>query len=154
MSKNSKINFVEDALASSSSVCENLKKWCDTERERLASQGSDITKFVVSADPDINEGTILCEDYTLKFNRDEGLIDLIVNGTLDSPMWEDVIDNVPVQFATYLTSNSNFVFHFSNKFGDEMGFYEHSAWGPGLLPLFLELNDKWYAPIFRRCFSR
>lgn len=133
----------------------NINKWCEAEKKRLAAHGSDITKFVVSADPDINEGTILCEDYTLKFNRDKGLIDLIVNGTLDSPMWEDVIENVPVQFAIYLTGNSNFVFHFSNKFGAEMGFYEHFAWrGPALRPLFLGLNDKWAAPIFERCFSR
>lgn len=129
----------------------NINKWFDVETERLTSKGEDINNIFIVADPYYNEGTIICDEYTMKFNRDEGLIDLIVNGTLDSPMWEDVIENVPVQFASFLDCNSNFVFHFSNKFGDEMGFYEH-AFGANGSPVFAEVNDKWYAPIFRRCF--
>lgn len=155
MEKKEKIMSVEDSFVSSNcSVLEsNIRKWCDAERERLASMGKDINKFVVSADPDFNEGTILCEDYTLKFNRDECAIDLVVNGAIDSPIWDDVIENVPVQFASYLNCNSNFLFHFSTNIGDEMGFYEYAFCANGS-PVFAMVSDELSAPIFERCFYR
>ena len=125
--------------------------WPTYERIRLIKKGKDINKFVISADPDFNEGTILCEDYTMKFNRDECAIDLVVNGALDSPIWKDVIENVPVQFASYLDCNSNFVFHFSTNIGDEMGFYEYAFCANGR-PVFAMVSDVWAAPIIERCF--
>lgn len=127
------------------------ENWLTYERIRLVKKGKDINKFVVSADPDFNEGTILCEDYTMKFNKDECAIDLVVNGALDSPIWKDVIENVPVQFASFLDCNSNFVFHFSTNIGDEMGFYEYAFCANGR-PVFAMVSDEWAAPIFERCF--
>lgn len=125
--------------------------WPTYERIRLIKKGKDINKFVISADPDFNEGTILCEDYTLKFNRDECAIDLVVNGALNSPIWDDVIENVPVQFASFLDCNSNFLFHFSTNIGDEMGFYVFAFWANGR-PVFAMVSDELSAPIFERCF--
>ena len=127
------------------------ENWIGYERLRLAKKGKDVNKFVISSDPDFNEGTILCEDYTLKFNRDECAIDLVVNGTLNSPIWDDVIENVPVQFASFLNCNSNFLFHFSTNIGDEMGFYQYAFMANGR-PVFAMVSDELSAPIFKRCF--
>ena len=125
--------------------------WPTYERIRLAKKGKDINKFVISSDPDFNEGTILCEDYTLKFNKDECAIDLVVNGALNSPIWDDVIENVPVQFASFLNCDLNYLFHFSTNIGDEMGFYQYAFMDNGS-PVFAMVSDELSAPIFERCF--
>ena len=125
--------------------------WPTYERIRLAKKGKDINKFVISSDPDFNEGTILCEDYTLKFNKDECAIDLVVNGALNSPIWDDVIENVPVQFASFLNCDLNYLFHFSTNIGDEMGFYQYAFMANGS-PVFAMVSDELSAPIFERCF--
>ena len=130
----------------------SLEKWENEETARLAAKGKD-DKFYIITYNKMNEGTIRCEDYTMKFNRSERLIDLAINGEEDSPIWKDVIDNVPARFASCLNCNSNFVFHFSNKLGDEMGFYEYAFRANGH-PVFAEVSYEWAAPIFERCFSR
>ena len=129
----------------------NIQKWYDAETERLVSKGEDINNIFIVADPYYNEGTIICDDYTMKFNRDECAIDLVVNGTLNSPIWDDVIENVPVQFASFLNCNSNFLFHFSTNIGDEMGFYQYAFMANGS-PVFAMVSDELSAPIFERCF--
>ena len=95
---------VEDSSVSSNcSVFEiDHDDWPTYERIRLIKKGKDINKFVISADPDFNEGSVCCEDYTMKFNRDECAIDLVINSEKGSPVWKDVIKNVPVQFASFL----------------------------------------------------
>ena len=128
----------------------NLVKWENEERARLAAKGKD-DKFCIITYNKMNEGTILCEDYTLKFNRDECAIDLVVNGALNSPIWDDVIENVPVQFASFLNCNSFFLFHFSTNIGDEMGFYQYAFMDNGS-PVFAMVSDELSAPIFERCF--
>ena len=100
-----------------------IKKWYDAEFERLASMGKDTTKFHLFADPDINEGSVWCEDYIMKFNRDEGVIDLVINGEEDSPVWNDVIDNVPAQFASFLSSPNHFLYRISTNTSEKKVFY-------------------------------
>lgn len=119
MTKNSKTQFVEVSFDSSDcSVFEiYIKNWYDAEFERLASKGRDTSKFHLLADPDINVGSVCCEDYTIRFNRDERIIDLVVNGEKDSPIWNDVIDNVPVQFASNLANPENFLYRVSTYLG-------------------------------------
>ena len=138
-------------ISSDCSIESNIRKWFDAETERLVSKGEDINNIFISADPYYNEGTIICDDYTMKFNRTEKVIDLVINSEEGSPIWNDVIDNVPARFASCLNCNSNFVFHFSNKFGDEMGFYEYAFRANGH-PVFAEVSYEWAAPIFERCF--
>lgn len=155
MEKKEKIMSVEDSFDSSDcSVFEsNFANWYGEEKNRLSLKGYDTSKFFVYADPDINEGIIICADYTMKFNRDECVIDLVINGALNSPIWDDVIENVPVQFASFLDCNSNFLFHFSTNIGDEMGFYVFAFWANGR-PVFAMVSDELSAPIFERCFYR
>lgn len=123
--ENSKSMFVEDSFDSSDcSVFEtNFVKWCDAERERLASRGKDATKFYALADPDINEGTVCCEDYAFKFNRDEGVIDLVINGEKDSRIWDNVIHGVLAQFASCLGNPKNFLYRVSSNTSEEKKFY-------------------------------
>ena len=101
----------------------NFKKWYDAERERIASRGKDITKFCALADPDINVGSVCCEDYIMKFNRDEGVIDLIVNGEKDSFIWDNVIHCVLAQFASCFDNPKNFLYRVSSNTSDEKKYY-------------------------------
>lgn len=125
MEKKEKIMSAEDSF--DSSVCSvfetNFVKWCDAERERLASKGKDATKFYALADPDINEGTVCCEDYAFKFNRDEGVIDLVINGEKDSFIWGNVIHCVLPQFASCLGDPKNFLYRVSSNTSDKKEFY-------------------------------
>lgn len=133
MIKKFKSRFVEDSFDSSDcSIESNFVKWCDAERERLASMGNDTTKFFVYADPDINEGIIICADYTMKFNRDECVIDLVINGEEDSLIWDDVVDSVPARFAAFLTGDpknfligkpENFLYRISSNTSEKKEFY-------------------------------
>lgn len=125
MEKKWKTKFVEDSFDSSDcSVFEiNIKKWCDAERERLASMGKDITKFCALADPEINDGSVCCEDYAFAFNRDEGVIDLIVNGEEGSFIWDNVIHCVLSQFASCLGKPENFLYRVSTSTSDKKEFY-------------------------------
>ena len=119
MVKDFKTKIAEDCSVFES----NLEKWANEERERLASKGKDIAKFKISTSKDINEGTILCEDYTLKFNRTEKIIDLIIHIEKDSSIWDDVIYNVPARFAQYLGNPENFVYGFSTTKSKEKWYY-------------------------------
>ena len=125
MEKKEKIMSVEDSFDSSDcSVFEsNINKWYDAEFERLASMGKDTSKFHLFADPDINEGSVWCEDYIMKFNRDEGVIDIVANAK-NSPIggW-DVFLNVPGQFASYLGDPENFLYRFSTSTSEKKDFY-------------------------------
>lgn len=130
MEENSKIMSVEDSFDSSDcSIESNFVKWYDEERERLALKGKDISKFCAFADPDINEGSACCEDYAFAFNRDEGVIDLIVNGEKDSPIWEEVIDivKVPARFAAFLGNPENFLYRISTSTSEEKEFYHFES---------------------------
>lgn len=119
MTKNSKTQFVEDSFDSSDcSVFEiYIKKWYDAEFERLAAKGKDTSKFHLLADPDINVGSVCCEDYSIRFNRDEGIIDLVVNGEKDSSIWNDVMGNVPPVFASCLGDPQTFLYRVSTYLG-------------------------------------
>ena len=122
MTKNSKnqcMVSVEDSFVSSDcSVFEiSIKKWYDAEFERLAAKGKDASKFHLLADPDINVGSVCCEDYSIRFNRDEAIIDLVVNGEKDSPIWNDVMGNVPPVFASYLGDPESFLYRISTYLG-------------------------------------
>ena len=101
----------------------NFKKWYAAEKERLASRGKDITKFCALADPEINDGSVCCEDYIMKFNRDEGVIDLIVNGEKGSFIWDNVIHCVLAQFASCFGNPKNFLYRVSSNTSDEKKFY-------------------------------
>ena len=119
MEKKEKTKFVEDSfVASDCSVFEiSIKKWFNAEWERLAAKGKDTSKLHLLADPDINVGSVCCEDYSIRFNRDERIIDLVINGEKDSPIWDDVIDNVPAQFASYLADPRGFLYRVSTYLG-------------------------------------
>lgn len=125
MKKKEKIMSVEDSFDSSDcSVFEsNFVKWCDAEMERLASRGKDVTKFCALADPDINVGSVCCENYAFKFNRDEGVIDLVINGEKDSRIWDNVIHGVLAQFASCLGNPKNFLYRVSSNTSEEKKFY-------------------------------
>ncbi len=128
MTKNSKNQCVvseEDSFDSSDcSVFEsNFVKWCDAERERLASMGKDITKFCALADPEINDGSVCCEDYAFAFNRDEGVIDLIINSEEGSFIWDNVIHCVLAQFASCFGDPKNFLYRVSSNTSEEKKFY-------------------------------
>ena len=102
----------------------NFEKWFNEERERLISKGNDTTKFFVYADPDINEGIIICADYTMKFNREEKVIDLVVNSEEDSLIWDDVVDKVPARFVAFLTGDpEKFLYRISSNTSEEKEFY-------------------------------
>ena len=125
MEKKEKNQFVEDSFDSSDcSVFEiSIKKWYDAEFERLAAKGKDTSKFHLLADPDINVGSICCEDYIMKFNRDEGVIDLVVNGEKDSFIWDNVIHCVLSQFASCFGDPKNFLYRVSSNTSEEKKFY-------------------------------
>ena len=154
MTKKFKSRFVEDSFDSSDcSVFEiNIKKWYDAEFERLASMGKDTSKFHLFADPDINEGSVCCEDYTIKFNRDERVIDLVINSEEGSPVWKDVVYNVPARFASCLGDPVGFLYRLSTNTSEEKEFYgfvdtEHDA---GILIHLTEFNPvvEWKAENF------
>lgn len=137
MEKKEKIMSVEDSFVSSDSLYENLKKWVDAEFERLISRGKDTTKFFVYADPDSNEARIVCEEYTMKFNKDERVIDLVINGEKNSPIWDDVVNNVPVQFASCLDNPMYFTYKLSTNTSEEKESYLFSVVGfNNFMPLF------------------
>ena len=154
MEKKFKSRFMEDSFDSSDcSVFEiNIKKWYDAELERLASKGKDTSKFHLLADPDINEGSVWCEDYTIKFNRDERVIDLVINSEEGSPVWKDVVYNVPARFASCLGDPVGFLYRLSTNTSEEKEFYgfvdtEHDA---GILIHLTEFNPvvEWKAENF------
>ena len=110
----------------------NFANWYGEEKNRLSLKGYDTSKFFVYADPDINEGIIICADYTMKFNRDECVIDLIINGEEDSLIWDDVVDKVPARFAAFLTGDpknfligkpDTFLYRISSNTSDKKEFY-------------------------------
>lgn len=110
----------------------NLANWVGEEKNRLALKGYDTTKFFVYADPDINEGIIICADYTMKFNWDECVIDLIINDEEDSSIWDDVVDSVPARFAAFLTGDpknfligkpERFLYRISSNTSEKKEFY-------------------------------
>lgn len=110
----------------------NFANWVNEEKNRLAAMGNDTTKFFVYADPDINEGIIICADYTMKFNRDECVIDLVIKGEEDSSIWDNVVDSVPARFAAFLTGDpknfligkpENFLYRLSSNTSGKKEFY-------------------------------
>ena len=115
----------EDSFVSSDcSVFEsNFKKWYDAEKERLASRGKDTDKIYIFADLEISVGSVCCEDYIMKFNRDEGVIDLIVNGEKGSFIWDNVIHCVLAQFASCFGDPKNFLYRVSSNTSEEKKFY-------------------------------
>lgn len=125
MKKKEKVMFVEDSFDSSDcSVIEsNFKKWYAAEKERLASRGKDTDKIYLFCDLEISVGSICCEEYIMKFNRDEGVIDLIVNGEKDSRIWDNVIHGVLAQFASCLGNPKNFLYRVSSNTSEEKKFY-------------------------------
>lgn len=125
MKKKEKIMSAEESFVSSNcSVFEsNFVKWCDAERERLASRGKDITKFCALADPEINDGSVCCEDYAFAFNRDEGVIDLIINSEEGSFIWDNVIHCVLAQFASCFGDPKNFLYRVSSNTSEKKKFY-------------------------------
>ena len=125
-SKNPYVVSVEDSFDSSDcSVFEiDHDDWPTYERIRLIKKGKDINKFHLFADPDFNEGLVCCEDYALTFKKDEGLIDLVINSEKGSPVWKDVIHNVPVQFASFLTGKPDtFLYRISSNTSETKPFY-------------------------------
>lgn len=109
----------------------NFANWVNEEKNRLSLKGKD-DKFFVYADPDINEGIIICADYTMKFNRDECVIDLVINGEEDSSIWDNVVDSVPARFAAFLTGDpknfligkpESFLYRLSSNTSDKKEFY-------------------------------
>ena len=110
-------------IYSDCSAIAKLRAWSDSEEERLASKGKDITKFKITVSQNVNVGTIYCEDYTLKFNLDECVIDLIINIEKDSSIWDDVIENVPARFAQYLGNPETFVYGLSTTKSKEKWHY-------------------------------
>ena len=102
----------------------SVQKWYNAETERLVSKGEDINNIFIVSDPYYNEGTIICDEYTMKFNGLYGIIDLAINGEKDSSIWKDVIDNVPAQFAAVLTgAPEHFLYRLSSNTSDKKEFY-------------------------------
>ena len=111
--KNKKMSILES----------NLEKWANEETARLAAKGKD-DRFCIVTYNKMNKGTIHGGDYTMKFNRDECVIDLVINGEKDSSIWKDVIDNVPAQFAAVLTgAPEHFLYRLSSNTSEEKEFY-------------------------------
>lgn len=132
----------EHSFYSSYPVRENLKKWVDTEFKRLVSRGRNTNKFFADTDPYSNTLIIVSDEYILKLNMDEGVIDLIVNTEEDSSIWKDVIENVPVQFASCFDNPMSFTYKISSSASEEMESYFFSLVGfnndvpiYGLVPL-------------------
>ena len=115
---------VEDSFVSSDcSIESNIRKWVNAELERLASRGKGGSKFHLQADLDNNVGSVCCEDYTMKFNGFYGVIDLAINSEEDSPIWNDVKNNVPAQFASILSAPEHFLYRLSSNTSDKKEFY-------------------------------
>ena len=127
MTKNSKNQCMvseEDSFVSSDcSIESNIRKWVDTELKRLASRGKGGSKFHLEADLDNNVGSVCCEDYTMKFNGFYGVIDLVINTEEDSPIWNDVKNNVPAQFASILSAPEYFLYRLSSNTSEKKEFY-------------------------------
>ena len=100
----------------------NLEKWANEETARLAAKGKD-DRFCIVTYNKMNKGTIHGGDYTMKFNRDECVIDLVINSEEGSPVWKDVVYNVPTQFASYLGAPENFLYRVSTSTSDKKEFY-------------------------------
>ena len=119
------------------SIKSNIKKWLTAELERLASRGRDIDKFDAIVSPDSNELKMVCEEYTMKFIKDEKVIDLVVNGKKNSSIWDDVVNNVPVQFATCIDNPMGFTYKISSSTSDKKESYLFSLVGfNNFMPLF------------------
>lgn len=119
------------------SLFQDLKKWVDTEFGRLISRGKDTDKFDAIADTDSNELKIVCEEYTMIYKKDERVIDLVVNGEKDSPIWDDVVNNVPVQFAACIDNPMGFTYKLSTNTSEEKESYLFSLAGfNNFMPLF------------------
>lgn len=115
----------------------NIDKWFDAETERLVSKGEDINNIFIVADPYYNEGTIICDEYTMKYNKDERVVDLVVNGEKNSSIWDDVVNNVPVQFASCIDNPMSFTYKLSTNTSEEKEFYLFSVVGfNNFMPLF------------------
>ena len=157
MKKNSKNQCVEVSFDSSNcsvSVFEsNIRKWVDTELERLASRGKGGSKFHLQDDLDDNVGSVCCADYTMKFNGFYGVIDLVINSEEDSPIWNDVKNNVPAQFATVLTGAPEwFLYRLSSNTSDKKQFYgfdPNEGESGSLLPIeIFRVLDVWRSTSF------
>ena len=106
----------------------NFANWYGEEKNRLSLKGYDTSKFFVYADPDINEGIIICADYTMKFNRDERVIDLVINSEEDSLIWDNVVDSVPARFVVFLTGKPDtFLYRISSNTSDKKEFYHFES---------------------------
>ena len=115
----------------------NFEKWVDTEFERLISRGRDIDKFDALTDPDSNMLTIVSDEYTMKFIKDERAIDLVVNGEKNSSIWDDVVNSVPVQFASCIDNPMSFIYKISANTSEEKESYLFSVTGfNNFMPLF------------------
>ena len=154
MTKKIKSRFVEDSFVSSDfSIETNFRKWYDAERERFASkEDKDNDNLFLFCDPEISVGSVCCEDYTIRFNRDERVIDLVINGEEGSPVWKDVVYNVPARFASVLGDPVGFLYRISTNTSEEKEFYgfvdtEHDA---GILIHLTEFNPvvEWKAENF------
>ena len=119
--KNKKMSILES----------NLEKWANEETARLAAKGKD-DRFCIVTYNKMNKGTIHGGDYTMKFNRDECVIDLVINGEKNSSIWDDVVNNVPARFAAFLTGDpknfligkpENFLYRISSNTSEEKKFY-------------------------------
>ena len=100
----------------------NLEKWENEETARLAARGKD-DKFCIITYNKMNEGTIHGGDYTMKFNRDKGVIDLVINGEEGSFIWDNVIHCVLAQFASCFGDPKNFLYRVSSNTSDKKKFY-------------------------------
>ena len=119
------------------SLFQDLKKWVDNEYDRLISRGKDTDKFDAIADTDSNELKIVCEEYTMIYEKDERIIDLVVNGEKNSSIWNDVINNVPIQFAACLDNPMSFIYKLSTNTSEEKESYLFSVTGfNNFMPLF------------------
>lgn len=128
---------MEKKAKKQSIVESNFEKWFDAEFKRLISKGRDINKFNVLADTDSNEINIVCEEYTMKYNKDERVVDLVVNGEKNSSIWNDVINSVPVQFASCIDNPMSFTYNISANTSKEKESYLFSVVGfNNFMPLF------------------
>lgn len=154
MKKKEKIMSAEDSFVSSDcSIESNIRKWVDTELERLASRGKGGSKFHLEDDLDDNVGSVCCADYTMKFNGIYWVIDLVINSEEDSPIWNDVKNNVPAQFAAVLNGAPEwFLYRLSSNTSDKKEFYgfdPNEGESGSLLPIeIFGLKDFWRAEGF------
>ena len=119
------------------SIKSNIKKWLTAELERLASSGRDIDKFDAIVSPDSNELKMVCEEYTMIYKKDERVIDLVIKGEKNSSIWDDVINNVPIQFASCIDNPMSFIYKISANTSEEKESYLFSVTGfNNFMPLF------------------